>query len=550
MWNCKALLVLFFLLFLVLLADAAAGFNGRQVHDSERKFIIGNESLAPLASTVLMFDPTTAQTNEGKPETNGSFVLADHRTNRPDVLNGLRRYRGGWDFTNKHYWASVIFTGFGAFAVGLIWFILFGFTLVMIYGCKWKVDFGRKKCCRAGWICLSLLFVFTCVATIGCILLSVGQDGFHKGVSSTLQFVVNQSDFTVQNLRNVSEYLSLAKTINVEEVSLPSDNLSEIDKLNNELSSSADMLDEKTAENSIKVQKARNAVRCTLVVMAIIMLLLSVLGLILSILRYRHAMFIFVLIGWLLVALAFIFCGAFVIVDNAITDTCVSMKEWVDNSQAESALSNILPCVDERTTNRTLYQSKKIINGIVNVVNTAINTSANSNPSPHHAHYINQSGPPMPSLCSPFDSQLRDRQCLPEEVSFFNASQVWQNYICMVSSQEVCISPGRVTPDAYQQLVTAVNVSYALYHYTPFLLNLQNCNFVRDTFNTITTSYCPRLERRLKLVVAGLVLISVGVMLCLVLWILYANRPRREEEFVHTPVVKVTTNHTNDKMEP
>ncbi|CAN6446057.1 unnamed protein product [Victoria cruziana] len=509
MWKSRVLLMLCSLLFLLLLADADVG---RGVHGSERKFILGNESLAPLASTVLMFDPATVQTGGGKPEANGSFVLAGYRTNRPDVLNGLRRYRGGWDFTNEHYWASVIFTGFGAFAVGLIWLISFGFALVMIYGCKWKVPFGRKNRCRAKWICLSLLFVFTCVATIGCILLSVGQNGFHNGVSHTLHFVVNQSDFTVQNLRNVSEYLSLAKTINVEQVNLPSDDQREIDKLNNELSSSADMLDEKTAENSIKVQKARNAVRGALVVMAIIMLLLSVLGLILSILRYRHAMFIFVSIGWLLVALAFVFCGAFVIVDNAITDTCVSMKEWVDNSQAESALGNILPCVDERTTNRTLYQSKEIIYKIVNVVNTAINKSSNSNPSPQDARYFNQSGPPMPSLCSPFDSQLSDRQCLPEEVSFLNASLVWQDYVCIVTSEDICMSPGRVTPDTYQQLVTAVN--------------------------------------RLKLVIAGLVLISVGVLLCLVLWILYANRPRREEVFVPTSVVKVTTNHKNDKMEP
>jgi hypothetical protein len=31
---------------------------------------------------------------------------------------------------------------------------------------------------------------------------------------------------------------------------------------------------------------------------------------------------------------------------------------------------------------------------------------------------------------------------------------------------------------------------------------------------------------------AGLALISVGVLLCLLLWILYANRPQREEAFV------------------
>lgn len=102
------------------------------------------------------------------------------------------------------------------------------------------------------------------------------------------------------------------------------------------------------------------------------------------------------------------------------------MDEWVDHPQAESALSNILPCVDEKTTNQTLYQSKEVIRQIVDVINTAIYTIANSNSPPAWAFYFyNQSGPLMPPLCNPFDSQLHDRQCQePWEVSFANASTV------------------------------------------------------------------------------------------------------------------------------
>lgn len=113
----------------------------------------------------------------------------------------------------------------------------------------------------------------------------------------------------------------------------------------------------------------------------------------------------------------------------------------------------------------------------------------------------------------------------------FEFFQVWQNYTCEVSEFGLCTTPGRVKPDIYTQLVAAVNESYALQHYTPRLLSLQNCNFVRDTFQTITSSYCPPLEHYLKIVNAGLALISVGVLLCLVLWVLYANRPQREEAF-------------------
>lgn len=76
----------------------------------------------------------------------------------------------------------------------------------------------------------------------------------------TLKYVVNQSDYTVQTLRNVTEYLSLAKSISVAQVFLPSNVMDDIDKLNVDLSTAADTLAEKTSENSAEIKKVFNAV--------------------------------------------------------------------------------------------------------------------------------------------------------------------------------------------------------------------------------------------------------------------------------------------------
>ncbi|RWW08245.1 hypothetical protein GW17_00028333 [Ensete ventricosum] len=200
------------------------------------------------------------------------------------------------------------------------------------------------------------------------------------------------------------------------------------------------------------------------------------------------------------------------------------MGEWVHNSRAETSLSNILPCVDEQTTNLTLYQSKEVIVQLVNVVNTAISSQVKT------VSY-NQSGALMPPLCSPYDSWMHKRQCEPGEVSFVNASKVRMKIITSEFT-------GEVTPEVYNQLVAAVNASYALDHYMPFLLNLQNCQFVKGAFNSITTFFCPRLKLDLRMVTAGLGLLSSGVMLCLILWVFYANRSRREEVFAKQHGVK------------
>ena len=61
-------------------------------------------------------------------------------------------------------------------------------------------------------------------------------------------------------LRNVTQYLSLAKAINVAQVFLPSDIMDDIDKLNVDLNSAADTLTDKTSENSVKIKKVFNLV--------------------------------------------------------------------------------------------------------------------------------------------------------------------------------------------------------------------------------------------------------------------------------------------------
>ncbi|KAH9794851.1 transmembrane protein [Citrus sinensis] len=502
----------FFVLVLVLVSLRSISALSQDGSDRDAlKLILGEHNLGPLKNGI----------NEDAvapgPEMLEPLLLASNRTKRPDILNHFRRYQGGWDITNKHYWASVGFTGAAAFILAVIWFISFGLVLVAHHCCGWRINIKGKESVSSQRICLILLIVFTCAAAIGCILLSVGQDEFHGEAMHTLKYVVNQSDYTVKTLRNVTEYLSLAKTINVAQVFLPSAVMDDIDKLNRDLSTAANTLADKTSENSAKIRKVFNAVRSALITVAALMLLLSIIGLFLSILRHKHAIHI------------------------AISDTCMAMDEWVDHPHAETALSNILPCVDQRTTNKSLIQSKEVITDIVNVVNQFVYNIANANPSQDYIYYYNQTGPVMPPLCYPYDSQLQDRQCGSYEVSIANASEVWQNYSCELSTSGSsafgqCNSVGRVTPYFYKELVSAVTEIYALQLYTPRLLSLQDCNFVRDTFQNITSNYCPPLEHYLKIVNAGLGMISVGVLLCLLLWILYANRPQREEVFVNLPL--------------
>lgn len=475
---------------------------------------------------VLATGPVAVDANTTDSKSNDSLILAEIRTRRPDILHKFKRYSGGWNITNKHYWASVGFTGAPGFILALLWFTVFGLALYILCCCRQRIKGERQGFLPSYWISLLLLIVFTFAAVVGCSLLSLGQDKFHREISDTLKFVVKQSDVVVDNLRNVTEYLADAKTISVAQTVIPEDERNQIEKLNENLIRAADELEGITTDSADKMQKALDIVRDALIVVAGVMILLAVLGLLLAVLGFRHIIYILVVIGWLLVVGTFILCGVFTVLNNAITDACVAMQEWVDHPNADTTLDGMLPCVDKSTTNQTLYKSKEVTSDLVNVTNQVITNVANGGTA-----YYNQTGPQMPQLCNPYDYMLNDRQCLPEEVNFTNAAQVWQNYVCTVSNG-MCVTQGRVTPNISAQLVTAVNLSYGLQHYTPFLLNLTDCTFVRETFTTIRQSYCPELQLHVKWVYIGLALVSVGVMLSLIFWIIYTRQTDHKVEYL------------------
>ncbi|KAE8769530.1 hypothetical protein D1007_58826 [Hordeum vulgare] len=499
------------------LAGLAAGIDGAAPEVKE---------LGPWAKGLLNGMPDAAAGPAAMgPVAKYPLVLAEDRTRRPDVLRHLRMYGGGWNITSKHYWASVSFTGVAGFLLAALWFISFGIAAASFCFCKSRV--GKAKVSHADVARPVLLVVAVLALITGCIVLLYGQNEFREEATDTLDFVVNQSDFTIQTLRNVTDYLTFAMTINVAALYLPSDVQAQINNLKVDLNKAADTISLKTTENYKRIRKVLHNVSVALICIAVLMPVFAFLGYVLELHGPRYTVYTFATICWNIVAALFILIGILLIVRSASKDTCQAMDEWADHPRAETALSNILPCVDASTTNRTLYQSKQVVVQLVKLVNRAI--SALSNRKQRHLH-----PELMPYLCSPYDDNLNDRQCLFKEVTFDNATIAWQDYTCNAPDADVCSGPSTVTPEIYSQLVTAANASYALHHYAPPMLNFQDCKFVRDTFSSIALQYCPPLERDLSLVSAGLALLASGLVLGLLL-MLFADRPRRREEVSEQP---------------
>ncbi|XP_020221347.1 uncharacterized protein LOC109804020 [Cajanus cajan] len=511
-----SLLILSLSSFSLSTAARASSFHSLRGPDGgEREF----QKLLPWETRRSMAEDATGNT---------SLILAQRRTTRKDPTDSFKRYTGGWNISNSHYIASVVFTAAPFFAVAVVWFVVFGLTLSLIclcYCCCPREPYGYSRLAYA--LSLIFLILFTLAAIVGCVLLYTAQGKFHGSTTNTLEYVVSQADFTAENLRNVSDYLDAAKKIGVDAVFLPNDVQKNIDEVKSKINSSATQLSSKTADNSEKIKEGIDGMRLALVILAAVMLFLAFLGFLFSIFGLQTLVYFLVIVGWILVTCTFILCGVFLFLHNVVGDTCVSMDEWVKNPTAHTALDEILPCVDNATAQETLLRTRDVTHQLVQLVDKIISNVTNRNfPPAAGPVYYNQSGPLMPLLCNPFNRDLTNRSCATGEVPLDNAAEVWKNYTCEVSSSGICKTPGRMTPTIYGQMEAAVNISYGLYHYGPFLVGLQDCTFVRQTFTDISNDYCPGLQTNSQWIYIGLVLVSAAVMLALIFWVIYARERR------------------------
>ncbi|CAN1828458.1 hypothetical protein LINPERHAP1_LOCUS32236 [Linum perenne] len=448
-------------------------------------------------------------------------ALAAERTYRKDPLDSFKRYNGGWNISERHYWASINqsvgFTAAPLFLVGLIWFLGFGICLLLgclcHFCCKKKIHGYSRIAYAISLICLVL---FSIAAIIGCVVLYNGQGKFHRSTTQTLEYVVSQADSTVENLKNVSDYLASAKLLGVDQ---------EAGSYRCSCHNACldipwiVVLDLRDAVDSIHPSCSWMDTCCRNIHSLWHIPSSSQVCLLLTRIRLE-----FLKSKW--------YRNSFTVClsrskHSVAGDACVAMDQWVQNPAAHTALDEILPCVDTATAQETLSKSKEVTSQLAEVVNQVITNMSNINFSPNFKPlYINQSGPLVPILCNPFHADLTDRPCSPGEVDLNNATQAWSSYVCQVSPSGTCITTGRLTPTIYSQMVAAINVSFGLINYAPFLVSLEDCSFARQTFSDINRQHCPGLRRYSREVYIGLVIVSTAVMLSLIFWIIYGRERR------------------------
>ncbi|XP_021892886.1 uncharacterized protein LOC110810884, partial [Carica papaya] len=376
------------------------------------------------------------------------MILAANKTHRRDPTNNFNYYTGGWDITNSHYIFSVAYTAVPLVITAIIWFVVGGFFLLCACLCccccccrKKHANYSRTFYA----ICLIFLVLFTISAIVGTGILYAGQWRFYKSVEGTFGYLVQQGKNIFDNFQSLWSILASAKDIKLGGMNLLPINIQDsILNINSVIQQVSKLPMLSSQHSSQLLYHAMSPPRRALNVLAALMLFLTLVGLLLSVLGMRLLVYILTLIGWILVTITFLLCAVFLLFHNVVADTCVAMHEWVENPTANSALSQLLPCMDTDSAKEILNVTKVVSFLVVEVTNSYTTNITNQNFPPEAAPlYYNQSGPLVPLLCNPIDQDFNRRECAPGEVDLSNATQViWKNYICQVSETGICTSEG------------------------------------------------------------------------------------------------------------
>ncbi|XP_054813827.1 uncharacterized protein LOC129314407 isoform X2 [Prosopis cineraria] len=341
----------------------------------------------PLASAfviiLIIFPEITALVTSPAPGSTASTAIESgpDDTVRADPLNNFKRYRGGFNVTNKHYWSSVIFTGACGYAIGLLCLVC-GLLYASFVGTTklcCKADARRKtksRCaCDDFWfILLAILLTILAAAATGIVL--AGSSKFYSEARASVNIIIRTANEASQTLYNTTGALK--------DVQSKLEGSSVGDQAFHVLTSTTHKLDAESALVEMQASKNRHRIHRGLKIAFIITTVtisfnsvaaasLSVCG----VLRSRRALYFLIVLCWLMTVMCWLLFGVYFFLDKFSKDACTAFAKFEENPY-NSSLSSILPCGRLLSAKTVLYDVSAGIYNFVNQVNANISLQRGS----------------------------------------------------------------------------------------------------------------------------------------------------------------------------
>ncbi|KAI4997821.1 hypothetical protein ZWY2020_053163 [Hordeum vulgare] len=443
---------------------------------------------------------------------NRSHSELSRRTRRIDPLDGLRKYEGGYNITNKHYWSSTVFTGRSGYIIGALWLIggivFAGFLLASkIFFTKNKerdsvIDYFLDRCQLLSVILFILLAVFAIVASAFALL---GAVRFHSRAESIKDIVGRtalEATATIYNITGAIERMeNTSKLYNISSQSF--DHLNSTVKT---LKSEAVEIQAKAEKNMRLVTKGINTLELVIILTVTLNLAVVLVLLVGRPLRLQKLYYMCIAFCWVLTVLFWMYFGLYYFLDKFAGDTCAALEEHQLNPK-NSTLGAIIPCSEKLSGSVILHDVGAGIHDIIDQVNSNIYTIKSE-------YAVKQ----LDYICNPFAGppayRYRPENCASGAATIGDIPQILRRLTCSDLGGGANCAPADLSSAIdYDKVQTYTSSIQNVLDIFPGTERLVSCELVKAGFADIVGNQCAPLRRGARATWAALAALSTAMAL-------------------------------------
>ncbi|KAD6453015.1 hypothetical protein E3N88_07720 [Mikania micrantha] len=313
-------------------------------------------------------------TTSSQPAESGQ-ILDD--TVRPDPLENLRKYRGGYDITNVHYWSSTAYTGIAGYVLGALWLlcgVVFGIYLVATICCKTNRNLKKHKKPTSQkqhylWHIILAAF-FTLLAIVGTGLVLGGNAKFHSRADKIIDIIIDTADDASKTIYNTTGAMKVTRT-NLQGTNVDASTTRFLESTSRQLDSTADDIQRQARKNRHKIDLGLRILYVVSTVIFALNLVAVIALAVVGVMKIRRVLHILIALCWLITVLCWVFFGAYFFLSRFAGDTCTAL-EGFQQDPYNNSLSSILPCDQLLSAESALTDVSAGVYDLVNEVNANI----------------------------------------------------------------------------------------------------------------------------------------------------------------------------------
>ncbi|MQL95328.1 hypothetical protein Taro_028020 [Colocasia esculenta] len=464
------------------------------------------------------------------------------RTARVDPLDGFKRYRGGYNITNKHYWSSTIFTGIYGYGTAVLFLlgglVYAGVLLVASLCCIRQGKKSKSHPCTKGYYCLwpmpiGVLFTLQAIIASGVVL--AGSTRFNSranSVKSIIEETARRASGTIYNVtRSVQAMQEDAEVYGVVGGSTG------LTVASSRLNGEASNIQRKAEKNVRLISRGLKILHVTTIVI-ISLILVAVLAMLGSgFVKLRWPFHLLITLSWLLTVLCWASFGLYFFLHRFAGDTCVALGEFRQDPRS-SSLGTILPCTDQDSVKSVLRDTRAGIHDVIDQVNANISALQYSD------------RPNIAYVCNPFsaapDYNYQPDNCSANQIRIGDIPQILKRYTCSLRDGRTCGDGEFISASDYSRVLVYTTSVQDLLNSFPGVEKLVNCQLVKDAFSDILSTQCRPLKKYAHMAWAAMAALSTIMSILVLTWAVIARHDSKHHSSDVNPRLPRYTSALND----